>query len=179
MKGKLILLNCPVCNCEFTKDISNYKRNIKRKGNTFCSRKCSGKYYGLIKANKGLIKQKNYDYLKVCREDEFSGFRYYMTLLKRRKNKNLNTDITINFLKNLWEEQKGICPYTNIPLNLMKHNTKHHIYPFYSWASLDRIDSKIGYTQNNVEFVSLAINYMKNKYSKKQTIDFLNIIKST
>lgn len=176
MKGKLIKLKCPVCNCEFNKDISNYQRNINKGRNTFCSRKCTGKYYGLYKASKGLIKQKNYDYLKVSKEDDFSGFKYYISLLNNRE-KNVEKEITIEFLKNLWEKQKGICPYTKIKLNLMKHNSKHHKFPYYTWASLDRIDNNKGYSLNNVRFVSLAINYMKNKYSDKDVLDFIKIIK--
>lgn len=179
MKGKLIKLNCPVCNCEFNKDISNHKRNLKRGGNTFCSRKCTGKYYGLYKAGKGLINQKNYDYLKVSREDNFSGFKYHMSLLKRRDKRKYNPkEINLQSLKNLWEKQKGICPYSGIKLNLMKYNSKHHKYPFYTWASLDRVDSNKDYTLDNIEFISLAINYMKNRYSKQDVLDFLQIIKN-
>jgi hypothetical protein len=45
-------------------------------------------------------------------------------------------------------------------------------------ASLDRIDSTKGYIKGNVEFVCLAINYAKNKFSKEDTLTFLNEIKA-
>lgn len=42
-------------------------------------------------------------------------------------------------------------------------------------ASIDRIDSSIGYIRGNVVFVISAVNTMKNNLSEKQ---FLNIIES-
>ena len=51
----------------------------------------------------------------------------------------------------------------------------NHNDPIYT-ASLDRIDSNKGYIKGNVQFISTAINYMKNNMSNEDTIKLCKII---
>lgn len=74
----------------------------------------------------------------------------------------------------LWEKQKGVCPYTGIKLKLAEYKANHND-PIYT-ASLDRIDSNKGYIKGNVQFISTAINYMKNNMSNEDTIKLCKII---
>lgn len=105
------------------------------------------------------------------RRDQYTPFRYYFRNAKKRL-KDFN--LTLEYLKQLWEEQKGICPYTGIQLCLAEYKANHN-NPIYT-ASLDRIDSSKGYIIGNVQFISTAINYMKNTMSHKETINFCKII---
>lgn len=54
-------------------------------------------------------------------------------------------------------------------------DTKNHNNPIYT-ASLDRIDSSKGYEIGNVQFISTAINYMKNTMSHEDTLKLCKII---
>ena len=47
---------------------------------------------------------------------------------------------------------------------------------WYLYASVDRIDSSKPYSIDNIEFVSVGINYLKNRFKKSEVIEFLNII---
>ena len=49
------------------------------------------------------------------------------------------------------------------------------VHPLYT-ASLDRIDSSKGYEIGNVQFISTAINYMKNTMSHEDTLKLCEII---
>ena len=51
----------------------------------------------------------------------------------------------------------------------------NHNDPIYT-ASLDRIDSNKGYIKGNVQFISTAINYMKNNMSNEDTVKLCKII---
>jgi len=185
-KGKQTELICSICNNNFLKNLSDYKVNQKVGRRTFCSKKCSGIAYSEIKLKYARSCHTNFDYLRKkkeykprkSREDEWSGFRYHLSLINKRKSK-LREKLTLQDLKDLWIKQNGKCIYTNISLNLMKFNVKHHKegYPYYTLASIDRIDSSQGYSKDNIQFISLAINYMKHKYPKEQTLEFLDIIR--
>ena len=61
-----------------------------------------------------------------------------------------------------------------IHLQLAEYKTNHN-NPIYT-ASLDRIDSSKGYVIGNVQFISTALNYMKNNMSHNDTIKLCNII---
>lgn len=112
--------------------------------------------------------------------DEFSPFRQYLKRIRERNKKKQvgeQTDITLEFLKNQWEKQKGICPYTGIKMTLPKTTREHEqkCGPFR--ASLDRIDSNRGYMKDNVEFVCVVANLAKRNFSKRQFADLIQMIK--
>lgn len=74
----------------------------------------------------------------------------YKSGAKRRK---ISWNITI---KDAWEtfiEQKGICPFTGIKLSIGKSKQAN--------ASLDRRNSQLGYTKENIQWVHKKINQMK------------------
>jgi hypothetical protein len=69
----------------------------------------------------------------------------------------------------LWNNQKGKCALTNITL-ILRNDEK--IKP--NTASLDRIDSSIGYVKGNVQFVAYSINLAKVDFDNQEFIDFLH-----
>jgi len=83
-------------------------------------------------------------------------------------------DIDAEYLRQVWVQQNGICPYTGIKMLLPPSSSKYHKINSLKKASLDRIDSRRGYVRGNVEFVCLAINYAKNKHTKNEMLDFIN-----
>jgi len=124
-----------------------------------------------MKGNKNNKKGNSVTLIPNNHKDEFTPFRYYFRNAKKRF-KNFN--LTLEYLKEIWEQQNGICPYTGIKLQLATYTTNHN-NPIYT-ASLDRIDSSKGYEIDNVQFISTAINYMKNTMSHEDTLKLCEII---
>lgn len=168
-----IELICPVCTNSYLKDKSEFNRNLKKNRLNYCSLNCSAKatYKNKIPINK----ISTYNISQHCnnQKDEYTDFRYAFKLIKMRMKK--ECIISLNDLKEIWEFQKGICPYTGIQLKLMKHGYKFQdlTNERFEIASLDRIDSSKGYEKGNLCFVSTMINFMKNNMSVESTVKFL------
>lgn len=80
-------------------------------------------------------------------------------------------EVDVTYLKELWEQQNGICPYTGIKMLLPE--TSAHILRSPKKASLDRINSSKDYIRGNVEFVCCAINLAKNSFTREQMKEFI------
>lgn len=97
--------------------------------------------------------------------------------MRVKKKPRLKSDIDLTYLTELWEKQDGKCAITHIPI-ILPSNAK-------TWgkgkkpdnASLDRIDSKLGYIKGNVQFIALSINLAKTDFSQEDFIAFLGKIK--
>ena len=78
--------------------------------------------------------------------------------------------LSLEFLWNLFEQQKGCCALTGIPIVLSPvYKNSNPNYDIIT-ASLDRIDSSKGYTENNVWWVHKEINRLKNNYSLEELL---------
>lgn len=109
------------------------------------------------------------------RADIYTGLREFITRIKTRAkvDSKFICQLTLQDLKNQFDLQKSICPYSGVQLVLPKYNakpSKTHM------ASLDRKDSSKGYTVDNIQFVSACINYMKNDLSMQEFEQFLKTI---
>lgn len=93
---------------------------------------------------------------------------------RNSKFKKLEYNIDYKYIDDLFNSQNGKCSITGLVLKLptRKKNTK-----IFETASLDRIDSSIGYIKGNVQFVALGINYMKNKFSQDDVIKMIELIR--
>jgi mannitol/fructose-specific phosphotransferase system IIA component len=92
----------------------------------------------------------------------------------RTRKPNMINNLTPQHLKEVWERQQGICPYTGLKLILPRgHNRRLKIM---ARASLDRIESSKGYEIGNVQFVSVMANFAKNDYSHEQMVEFCTAI---
>jgi hypothetical protein len=172
---KTIVLKCENCGTEFKRLAKEVKRCAKKGFGIACNRSCSTS----LRNKKSPYKGECVHLRSYTRQDEFSPFRYYRNKAnsKQRSDKYGESDLTLDYLKLLWEAQNGICLYTgykmDLPINTKQHNKLHT--PFS--ASLDRIDSSKGYIQGNVEFVCLAVNYAKNTFSREDILEFFKINK--
>jgi len=164
-----IIVKCYNCEKSFKRNSSEINRNKKKKRKTFCNLSCAGKYtIKNIPKNK-----KRWDHLNPAnRKDEYSKFRFFLKVCRKRsKQKNRKINITLQDLKNQWNKQKGICPYTGWKLIAFK--TTNNILPKTpDRASLDRIDSSKGYVKGNVQFISLIAQYAKNDWDKNVIFKF-------
>jgi hypothetical protein len=174
---------CTECSKEHEIRQGDYNRKIKAGQNKFyCSLKCSGKADYKNNPNKlKKFKEVNANRIKKycgCRLDKYSPFKYHANKARSRsKIKGYQTDLTKEYLKEVWDNQNGICPYTGIKMEISRTSQDEDIKKTPTKASLDRIDPNIGYIKGNVEFVCYCINVMKNDFTKDQMINFINLIK--
>lgn len=160
----LIEINCDHCDIKFEKPLTEYNRNLNLNRKNYCSRSCCGKSFNNINHLRQLENNINISDYSNNKKDEYTGFRYYY---RNAKSRFKEFDLTLQDIKNQWELQNGICPYTGFELKLYNSKLKN---PYELRASLDRIDSSIGYIKENIEFISLPINYLKNDQLSKQEV---------
>ena len=111
------------------------------------------------------------------RLDQYSPFKYSLNKARSRsKSRSEVTDLTLEYLKEIWENQNGLCTYTNIKMEMPRSSQDEDIKKSPTKLSLDRIDPSIGYIKGNVEFVCYCINVMKNDFTKQEMIDFIKLI---
>lgn len=85
----------------------------------------------------------------------------------RSAKKNLIFAITEEYLHELLDSQKGKCALSGIELTFLLGNGR-----IFTNVSIDRKDPLLGYTEDNVQLVCMAVNQMKSDLSKEQLIDF-------
>lgn len=177
---KTITFICDWCGQEGIKAESEYNRNLKKGRKNYCCRECAGKGAGRTRTGiprESSTSETNIEHLKsICgnKRDEYTPFRYTLRNAKKRFK---DFDLDLEFLKELWESQKGTCPYTGLPLTLPEKANLDTV-PITRRASLDRINSEKGYVKGNVQFVSTPINYLKTTMTDLQTKQFLKEISS-
>jgi len=133
------------------------------------------------------IRKKSYiDYFLACplcnREYDSKLIRsnvpYYLfsQCKKRAKRQNFKFDLKKGDIENLFKKQNHKCSYTKLPFDeetISIYRGKKGIRFFSS--SIDRIDSKKGYTKSNIEIVLTIINLMKSDLTK---LEFIRVCKS-
>lgn len=82
---------------------------------------------------------------------------------KRAKKRKIEYNLTLEYLWNLFLKQERKCVYTGIEITLPKNSKDFHLG--HRTASLDRIDSTIGYIEGNVQWVHVDINFMKQSFT--------------
>jgi len=172
-----IKLLCTNCGAKFERENSEYNRSNREKDRQFCTQACATSY-----SNKHLRDPKTLgnvnNLIPDNRKDEFSPFRWFLKCCrsKARKNPRKHIGITLEYLRSMWEEQNGICPYSGLKLILPDTTngweTGESIYN----ASLDRINSNLGYIEGNVQFVARAINNAKGALSEKEFCEMLDAV---
>lgn len=171
---KMIKLNCAYCNKDFEKSTKEYNRQI-RKGNNrfFCGLSCV-----CLKRNEENPPKGNLENLKVKTKDQYTSFRWFVNRgnYRSKTKKKYSCDLTVEYLKQVWEEQKGMCPFTGWELILPEDSS-------YPWkeknprnASIDRIDNSIGYMQGNVRFVAVMANLARQDFTDEQVIEFCKAV---
>ena len=112
------------------------------------------KYYLDNRIKRLNITKKNYyDENKICS--------YLLRGCKNRaKHMHMSCDLDKKFIEQLYEKQNGKCALTNIDFIFDKVNSSKR--PFA--PSIDRIDSNLEYTKNNVRLVCTIVNFALNEF---------------
>ena len=91
---------------------------------------------------------------------------------RKRNTRILEHNLTTAYIQGLLEKQNYCCAFTGIKLD---HKTgKDNL----RMASIDRIDSKKGYVENNIQIVLNSMNKAKAASTNKQFHDLIKEIKS-
>lgn len=175
---KYVDLVCENCRLNFNRKVGEYNRCLKKGFSITCSRSCGASVANKKYPKEGFVNPLIRDFAGN-RQDEFSSFRYYVikSKSKERIDRYGEPDITVEYLKEIWDKQGGKCPYTGLELKIPRNTQGHNIKTdSLMKASLDRVDSGKGYVQGNVEFVCIGINLLKRDFSKDQVVNFLSQI---
>lgn len=169
-----ITVTCEVCGKDFEREKGEVNRSTKLGRPITCGRSCGMKKANATRKEQGWKPpEKSYAHLTPGSEpDEFTPFRWYLSRAKQRKHE---VDIDLPYLKELWESQKGICPFTGWKLTL--RTSTDHRGKRVDDASLDRIDSSKGYVKGNVRFVCCIANVARNDWSDEELIHFCSSVK--
>lgn len=90
----------------------------------------------------------------------------YMAFLRASaKARRLSIHVTIADLWNLFQKQNGKCALTGLVLALSGKNRAR------GTASLDRINSKLAYTSDNIQWVHKDVNRMKSDFEQRYFIE--------
>lgn len=171
---KMIDLNCAWCGKQFQKEKREFDRQTK-KGKTrfFCSISC----YYFTRNKEHPPKGNPQNLVANNRRDEYTPFRWFILRAEHRaKKKNRECNVTVEFLKKLWEEQEGICPLSGWELILPKDTRMAWKTSNPKNASLDRIDSSKGYIEGNVRFVAVMANLCKQAFADENVVSFCKAV---
>lgn len=95
----------------------------------------------------------------------------FLCAKERAKKLNIPFDITKDYLKYLWDTQKGLCAISNIPMTYKYNNGRTPTN-----VSIDQINPHLGYTKDNVQLVCMAVNQMKSDLSMEELYMFCESI---
>lgn len=174
--GKTVEKTCYGCGKVFTIFEREVRAREKRGHKLYCSKDCA-----MIK---GGIRLYEYNH-----QNETEKMKKFKPLLQRTQNthkdrqrinprfKDLEYNLTIDYIAELWEQQDGKCYFSGIPLEITQYyNKRMPMNPFQ--ASIDRIDNNKGYIQGNVRIVSVIGNFAKNRFSDEDLITFCHGVAS-
>jgi hypothetical protein len=98
----------------------------------------------------------------------FSG-QQWSRIKHQAKQRNIEFDITIEYVYELYEKQNNKCAISGVEIKL---NKNYEGKKSLNSASLDRIDSSLGYIEGNVQWVHKTVNMMKNNMTEKDFIEW-------
>lgn len=81
-----------------------------------------------------------------------------------KRNIDFDVNLTIEFVWNLYLEQDKKCKLSGLPITINKSAKINNT------ASLDRIDSNLGYNSTNVQWLHKDVNNLKGSMSNEETI---------
>lgn len=141
--------NVWLCQCDCGKESRVLTANLTNG----CSRSC-----GCVRRRKG----SDSPCWKGC--GELNG-RYWSIVQANAKKRGLefSDNLSVEYAWKLFENQNGKCALTGWPISFSNDNSQT--------ASLDRIDSNIGYTPGNIQWVHKDVNQAKFDFSQERFLE--------
>jgi len=144
-----IKLKCDRCKTTFNRPLREYnchkKRKLKRE---YCGHNCAV----------------GFDERLSVFKRAFCQSRANSKPNKARPNQGKEFNISVEYIADLWDKQKGRCALTKVEMKPpLTHDTQKRGRVKLWQASLDRIDGGKGYIKGNVQWVISFANWGKNK----------------
>jgi len=98
---------------------------------------------------------------------------YFNSLKRQAIRRGIPFEITAEDSFHLLEKQKYLCAISQVPIVLVDNLRDQRQN---QTASLDRIDSKKGYTNDNIQWTHKVINIMKNTHSLDEFLHWCSLI---
>jgi hypothetical protein len=139
---KIIIDNIEYYNCTYCGIVKSVNEFGSRNKNNYC-KECVSQIY----------KEKKLIPIEVIKELYRNAKTHTNDRIKKKDNKRDNSfDITIEFLIQLYNVQKGLCAYSELPLQFGNYEDKN-------WTiSLERKNPLLGYVKDNVCFTCWEMN---------------------
>lgn len=138
-----------LCKCDCGKECNVLASNLKRGKQLSC----------------GCIKSVGNNNANWKGYENISG-RYLSSLKANAKKRKIPFNISLKYMWELYIKQDKLCALSGIPLIFSTDSTQT--------ASLDRINSKLGYIKDNVQWVHKNVNAMKSNFDE---LDFIALCK--
>lgn len=143
---------------------------IKKGHNLYYKVKCNNCDKIYLKSKSTFLKSKCQCYKTIKGAYNFKGvgnvsMRYYNRLKRYCKQRGQEFSISLEYLWEIYLSQNGKCALSGIDIPLLK-NPKTKTQRDAQLASVDRINSSIGYIKGNVQWVHKDVNLMKNKFDQ-------------
>lgn len=176
---------CKKCNTEYELSCEFFFRDKKKKeGLCYTCKKCKAaktaewikrnpersKGYGKEKYHKNILNDPDFNKKRwIENRDKYIAYNSrwetrLKTLLRgakgRARERKLEFDLDLDFLKELWINQDGKCLLTRIPF-ILKDAKNRSFSP-----SIDKIDCTRGYTKDNIRLVIFCINLAMGNWGK-------------
>lgn len=104
-----------------------------------------------------------------CGYGEISG-KIFTSIKHSAKKRNIEFNITIEYIWELFQKQNSKCALTHLPLAFGQYRKSE------TTASLDRIDSNQGYIVGNLQWVHKTVNIMKSDMSTEEFLTWCALI---
>ncbi len=156
-------VKCAHCGADFSKPISliDFEKKAGRKQH-FCSLSCINDYNIA---------------LADTIEQELKHFKHVLSLVDENPEKiKTSIDIDVLYLRTIWDNQRGRCVYSNVPLVLPTGITDSDDILYA--ATIDRINPSVGFIKGNITFISVAMSFMKENISHEKTLKLVKLIKT-
>lgn len=135
-------------------------------GRQTCCKECRSK----INYNIAIEQGKKVGFIKLHHEGvgnfTKTAFNHFKRNAKKR-NINWSEELTIEYLYNLLLKQNKKCALTGLDIDLTELRKSSNVAFEFMTASIDRIDSTIGYEPGNIQWVHKDVNIMKNRFSEE------------
>lgn len=150
-------------------------RRVEGKGNNtwLCQCKCGTQAEKFITTLKHKAVKRCRRCHDLARQEDF-----WVTFLKRAKKgaakRHHSFDVTVEHARDLLEKQGHRCALSGVPIYMCESITE--LKSGIQTASLDRIDSNIGYAAGNIQWVHKWINFMKMDFPEKEFIYYCAMV---
>lgn len=151
------LLNCPVCDKSRSFSSKYSMQNAKNKKTKCASCRTTANNKQRIGTN---VKEKNGSW----RGYQGVPGKVLSRLRNGAKRRKLHFDITLEDIFNVYKKQGFMCAFSGIPVSFDKD------------ASVDRIDSDLGYTTDNIQVVHKDLNMMKRNINNELFIQWCILV---